>query len=142
MYNHNGSTHGYNTRIVFYPTEDIFIVLLGNNEDLRSAAITCDLEAILFEDSAHLLSFPFPLEKEKLHRFVGVYHSKSGRKRSIELKDNRLFYVNGSSLIELMPLASNSFCFKLYEDYRLTFLDEKTLEVSACSIDPVLFIKE
>jgi hypothetical protein len=141
MYNHNGSTHGYNSRIVFYPNEDVFIAILGNNEDVRASAITCDIEAIILKDKNHVLALPYKLEKAELQKFVGTYLSESGAKRSISLKNNQLTYINGDSEYELTSLSDNAFCFKLYEDYRVNFLNKKTLEVSSCSVNPTLFIK-
>ncbi len=133
MYNHNGSTHGYNSRIVYYPKEDVFIAILGNNEDIRAAAITCDIEALIFNDQTHLLAFPYNLKNTELQNFVGVYQSQSGDERRIELKDNKLFYVNGGSKFELTALSEDIFCLSKYEDFRLRFSNKKTLEISSCS---------
>lgn len=133
MYNHNGSTHGYNSRIVFYPKEDVFIAILGNNEDVRAAAITCDIEALIFNDQTHLLAFPYNLKNTELQNFVGVYQSQAGDERSIELKDNKLFYVNGGSKFEITALSDDSFYLSKYEDFRLRFSNKNTLEISSCS---------
>ena len=142
MYNHNGGTHGYNSRIVFYPEEDVFIAILGNNEDVRASAIACDIEGLIFNKKGHDLALPFEFKKADLKNFVGIYESKSGTKRSLYFKDNKLFYVNGNSEFELSPLSQNSFCFKQYEDYRVVFLDEHTVEVSSCSVNPTIFFKK
>lgn len=146
MYNHNGSIHGFNTRIVYYPDEDVFIAVLGNNEDVRAAAITCDIEAILFGDIEHAtkISNPIQLKREELMEFVGEYKSESGEKRVIELQEDKLMYLNGSAKYELKYLSNKTFCYSNYEDIRIDFLDSDVFVISSCSVNPLTYkrIKE
>ena len=142
MYNHNGSSHGYDTRIVFYPKENIFIAVLGNNEDLRAAAITCDIEGLIFNQLEHILSLPIKLSKDKLIAFAGNYTSEKDNKRSIQLRGHQLMYINENSAYELMPISKTEFCFKNYEDIRLTFFENHSFEITSCSLNPKIYLKK
>ena len=141
MYNHNGSIHGYNTRLVYYPNEDVFIAVLGNNEDVRAAAITCDIEAFLFDDIEHAtkISKPFGFKIEELLGFTGDYISESGEKRIIELQGEKLLYSNGSDKYELKPLSSKTLCYANYEDIRIDFINTDVFVISSCSVNPLTF---
>ena len=142
MYNHNGSTHGYNTRIVFYPEEDVFIAILGNNANIRVAAITCDLEAMIFEDPNHHLALPHSLPVSQMSAFTGSYQTEDGTERSIRLEEEKLWYVNAHSKYELMPLSDNEFCYRKYEDVRLKFIDANSYEVSYCTANPEVYRRQ
>ena len=142
MYNHNGSTHGYNTRMVYYPAEDLFIAILGNNEDVRSAAITCDLEALVLGEREHVLGFPIQLTLQEIENFAGEFKSDFGNHRSIIANNNRIFYRNGKLEFELIPLSQNLLCFSNYEDIRLEFdLDKDTFVISSCSVNPETYVR-
>jgi len=143
MYNHNGGTHGFNSRMVFYPEEEIFIAILGNNEDVRAAAITCDIESIIFKDKSHLLSIPYEIDPEELLQFKGTYYSDSGdEERLVFLKNNQLHITRGQSEFKLTPLSKNSFCYTSYEDIRIVFLNQNKFEISSCSVNPTVFRKK
>lgn len=141
LYNHNGGTHGFNSRIVMYPNDDVFIVILGNNEDVRSAAITCDIESMIFNDHEHLLSIQrYDVNSSKLLKYEGTYLSTSkDDTRSIILRNETVYLQTGQSEYELFPLDEKSFCYAGYADVRLEFLNEDEFEISYCSVNPTRF---
>jgi len=143
MYNHNGSTHGFNSRMVYYPNEDIFIAILGNNEDVRTPAVMCDIEGLIFNKDQHVLGITKSLSNDQLQKFEGIYRTKSGKERVIRMDNNRIFYVNGESEFELLPLSKHVLCFSGYEDIRLTFANDRhAFIISSCSINPETYSKE
>ncbi len=139
MYNHNGGIHGFNSRLVYYPDEDIFIAVLGNNEDVRAASITCDLETLLFKETNRALSTSTEINTEELKRFVGQYQSESGDERTIEWENNSLLYRSGESQFELKALSGKTLGYSKYEDIRLDFIDPNTFVISSCGVNPKTF---
>ncbi len=142
MYNHNGRTHGYSSRVVFYPDEEVFIAVLANNEDIRAAAITCDIESFVFDQSDRLLALPYSMSAQTKSRFVGSFVSEDGATRQLALNGDELIYHRGESTFELSPLSDNTFCFKEFEDYRVHFLNQDTLAESACSVNTLVFRRD
>ncbi len=141
MYNHNGGTHGYSSRIVYYPYEDVFIAVLGNNEDVRSASITCDIEALIFEKEDAIVSLAYEIEAPAMKEFEGTYGNALDGKRSIQLEGDLLYYINGESKFEIIPIADNVFCFSKYKEFRIEFSDD-TFVLSTCSVNPRVFNRE
>ncbi len=142
MYNHNGGTHGYNSRMVYYPQEEVFIAVLGNNEDVRSAAITCDIEALIFNEQDAIVSLAYNMDKTSMVKFVGQYSGNFNEKRILEMQGETLFFVNGESKYEITPIAENVFCFARYKEFRVEFSDENTFTLSTCSVNPRVFVRD
>ncbi len=139
MYNHNGGTHGYNSRIVYYPGDEVFIAVLGNNEDVRSTSITCDIEVLIFEEEDAIVSLVYSMEKSAMDKFQGSFSNTLDGERSIQLEGDSLFYINGDSKFEITPIAENVFCFAKYKEFRIEFPDEDTFALSTCSVNPRVF---
>ncbi len=142
MYNHNGGTHGYDSRIVYYPKEEVFIAILGNNEDVRSVPITCDIEALIFEEEDAIVSLAYSMEKSAMEKFQGSYRNPLDGERSIQLLNDVLFYINGEAKFELVPIAENVFCLSKYKEFRIQFSDDDTFTLSTCSVNPRMFNRE
>lgn len=140
MFNHNGGTHGFNSRLVIYPDENVIIAVLGNNEDVRAASISCDIESIIFNDASQPLSIPIDIDKAKLISYEGTFTDESGSlERSFHIEDQSLYFVNDNNKYELKALSENVFCFSSYEDVRIRFLNQNEFELSYCSVDPLVF---
>ncbi|MEP1096360.1 MAG: serine hydrolase domain-containing protein [Cyclobacteriaceae bacterium] len=138
-YDHNGGTHGYNSRIVFYPEEKVLITILGNNEDVRSATITCVIEGLIFNEDDPFLSLAYTFDMSAFEKFVGEYSSDTDGKRSIELVDGKPHYVNGKAKFEIVQQTENSFRFAKYREFKIEFSDKKTFTLSTCAVNPRIF---
>ncbi|MEP5612094.1 MAG: serine hydrolase domain-containing protein [Cyclobacteriaceae bacterium] len=138
-YDHNGGTHGYNSRIVYYPEEKMLIAILGNNEDVRSATITCVMEGLLFDENDPFLSLAYTFDMNAFEKFVGEYVSDTDGKRSIQLVDGKPHYVNGKTKFEIIQQTENSFRFAKYREFKIEFSDNNTFTLSTCAVNPRVF---
>jgi len=138
-YDHNGGTHGYNSRIVYYPEEEVFIAILGNNEDVRSATITCVIEGLIFNETDPFLSLAYTFDMSAFEKFVGEYGNDTDGKRSIEVVEGKPHYVNGKSRFEIVQQTENSFRFAKYREFKIEFAEEDGFTLSTCAVNPRIF---
>ncbi len=141
LYHHNGGTHGFSSRAVYFPQEQLFIGILSNLEDIRCAAFTCDMISMLL-DLDHPKMTSIELGTDRLKEFTGRFKSADGDERSIEWAKNSLYMVIGTRRFELVPLSETTLCYKDYRDIRLTFNDKKVMEVSSCYADNTIYHRE
>ena len=140
-FDHNGGTHGFNSRIVYYPEQDVFIVVLANNEDVRSVEITCAIESIVFQESDPLLSLAYKFNMSSFEHFVGDYSNEFDEKRSIKLIEGMPFYINGESKFELVQESENAFRFAKYQEFKIVFSKGNSFTLSTCAVNPRIFEK-
>lgn len=141
MYNHNGQTHGFVSRMVYYPKEDIFIAILSNNADNSPAAMTCDLEGMLFENESLRPAVPVKLSEVELRSFIGVYETSEGARRSVDMRDDGLYFINENTWNSMTPNGSREFYATALRQMRIVFNAEGDLTLSACGFNAQVFRK-
>ena len=108
--NHSGGIDGFASHFVHYRDDDLNIVVLSNISEEPAKTTACDLARIVFGagqtvlDQSRTLNLPGPA----LRTYAGTY-SGGEHSRSIEVRSNRLFYVRGTTPLELKPLTGDRF---------------------------------
>jgi CubicO group peptidase (beta-lactamase class C family) len=140
MLNHNGDASGFASSMIILPDDDIFIIILGNN-DLYSFGSSRYHENVAKRIAAILLDDPFPnykdiiLDDEELSKFQGAYKSDDNVIRKILLKDGKLYTQrNNGRKIRIHPYAANKFYYNGYL-INLTFFENELGEIASFSIN-------
>jgi CubicO group peptidase (beta-lactamase class C family) len=129
---HGGGIHGFSTRIVRYPDEQVSIIVLMNLLDPQTVtpvvAITNDLAAILFDRPYNVPKQRHAIELDATiyDAYVGQYELESGWAMTVTTEANRIFTQwSGQNRVELFPESSTKFFMKLM-DSQCTFLVDET----------------
>ena len=117
---HNGSYCGFLTQYIYYPQDDVFVCVLGNNSYTNVWRLCDDLAGIILEESVSMPVKPVKIEEanSEFDEYIGVYDSGSGFKITIS-KNADIFNMNFNkdNLYTIYPVAKDVFCNE--------FLDEK-----------------
>jgi len=120
MLNHNGDGNGFCSSLIILPEDDIFIVILGNN-DLYSFGSSKYHEITAKRIAAFFLNNPFPdyepitLSEETLKKLQGVYVTEDKVERRVVFEGDKLFIQrNNGRKVQIHPYAINKFYYDGY----------------------------
>ncbi|PSL49884.1 CubicO group peptidase (beta-lactamase class C family) [Chitinophaga niastensis] len=123
---HNGGIPGFNSCLAYYPTDDLYVVVISNDE-ANTTAISNALASILFN---------FPVINPYKHKEIAInsaildnYVGKYLATNTLELikKDNKLYRRgNGSDDMELKPESNTKFFYADGSDRQIEFEVNKT----------------
>jgi CubicO group peptidase (beta-lactamase class C family) len=119
---HGGGIPGFVSYDVYYPMDNIHIVVLSNNES-PSKGIARAIASILFDKEVVL---PYKhkavaIHSKDLERYVGKYQTSNGP-REVVLKEGKLYLkAEGADDIELTPESNHKFFFADRSDAQLNF---------------------
>lgn len=119
---HSGGIPGFISYDVYYPADNINIIVLSNNSS-PSPAIANALAAILFNKNVLLpyKHLPVSMSSKELEKFVGKYQT-SNNKYEVLLKDGKLYRrIEGAKDIELTPESDCKFFYADGSDRQLNF---------------------
>ncbi len=119
---HSGGIPGFISYDVYYPADNINIIVLSNNSS-PSPAIANALAAILFNKNVLLpyKHLPVSISSKELEKFVGKYQT-SNNKYEVLLKDGKLYRrIEGAKDIELTPESDRKFFYADGSDRQLNF---------------------
>ncbi|MFB0517509.1 MAG: serine hydrolase [Candidatus Neomarinimicrobiota bacterium] len=126
---HGGGINGFTTYVIYAPADDIFVVILTNNEG-KDPALTA------VKTMAQALGQPYrepvaiEIDPEILESYVGVYEISPDRERIITRDSTQLFsQVTGGSRQKIMPLSPTEFFFESGGFSRLEFVTESDGQV-------------
>lgn len=111
---HSGGYPGYMSEFIYYPEEDLTIILLNNygTYDQNVWAVGMGIASIAFNQPYDnwKVRKVIKLDKEILLRYVGIYELTKKRKLVIELEDDRIFTkVTGLPAMELYSESDSVF---------------------------------
>jgi CubicO group peptidase (beta-lactamase class C family) len=132
---HNGGIPGFISHDVYFPAEDIHIIVLSNNSS-NSSGIANALSAILFnkEVAAPYKHVAVILDSAMLKRYVGKYRSTEGNYEVVSQQGKLYRRIDGAPDIELTPESSFKFFYADGSDRQLNFVlnsnkDIRTVEL-------------
>lgn len=124
---HNGGYPGYNSNITRLISDDVCIVVLGNQFPSSADAIARDLAAIMLGQPYQLPEPPkeiISVSKQLLDTYVGEYRLASGTMFSLARENEKLFIqLAGQPKLELYPESETQFLLKVV-DARIEFTQE------------------
>ena len=104
---HNGFIFGYSTSDLYFPEDDILILVFSNISDINSIntnTIAFDVASVIYED------LKIALDEELLDSYVGTYSMNAGFKAKVHRKGLRLFIeVDGQPANELFAESKTNF---------------------------------
>ena len=131
---HSGGYPGYMSEFIYYPEEDLTIILLNNfgTYDQMIWPVGMGIASIAHNMPYDLWKVrkPIKVDKEILARYVGVYELKGDRRKfKIELQEDRIFVIiPGLPPIELFSESEIVFYFQNFNS-EYTFITNEKNEV-------------
>lgn len=120
---HGGAIPGFLSYNVYFPTEDIYIIVLSNNLS-NSTSIANTLSSILFNKKvvAPYKHVEVKIDSELLTKYVGKYRPAEGI-LEVVLKDGKLYRKSaGNPDVELTPESPTEFFYADGTDRQLNFI--------------------
>jgi CubicO group peptidase (beta-lactamase class C family) len=123
---HGGGIPGFISYSSYYPSDDLYIVVLSNNGS-NSSGIATALAATLFGKEVLL---PYKHQEVKvdaqlLEKYTGKYQAPNSI-IELTIKDGKLFRKSGTSVVELKPESAHKFFYADGRDQQINFvLDAK-----------------
>lgn len=111
---HSGTIPGFESHNVWFPAEDLSIILLTNNESNLNE-ISEEVEAIIFKKPKVVI------DTSMLNAFAGIYRSSDHVKLIFTRCGNSLCFVDGINLDKLQPSSPNSFFYGFTRRRYFTF---------------------
>jgi CubicO group peptidase (beta-lactamase class C family) len=127
---HNGEIPGFKSAMVYFPTEDIFIAVLSNNES-NATGVTDGLSDIMFDVPIEIpyIHKEISVDTKILDRYIGTYDGAFSFQ--IIKKDNKLYrYRPDRSDVELKPESLTKFFFADNSDRQIEFQISKANKVT------------
>jgi CubicO group peptidase (beta-lactamase class C family) len=115
---HSGSIPGFESHNVWFPAEDLSIILLTNNESNLNA-VSEDIETIIFKAPKLVI------DTSVLNAFAGTYRSSDSLKFTFTRCGNALCFVDGENLDELQPSSPTSFFYGFTRRRYFTFIKDQ-----------------
>ncbi|TVS08417.1 MAG: hypothetical protein EA417_22805, partial [Gammaproteobacteria bacterium] len=120
LLHHGGALSGYRSHLLLIPDHQLVVVVLGNVNTLRPAAVATEVADHLLsggqapgpEDNGIATTAGETLRHADLEaaaKYRGRYLMENGRMLTVEAAEGRLFMVMGGSLQELRPVDDNRF---------------------------------
>lgn len=121
---HQGALPGFQTKEIYYPDEDVFIVILSNNGKVNIEGLSIQVSGIVLNKS---LQPEIKIADNILDQYLGVYRSADNKKRTL-----RILKMNGTMVAkfsdqEIIPLlfqSDNKFQFKNLLNAQCEFIFE------------------
>lgn len=131
---HSGGIPGFVSYNVYYPTEDIQIVVLSNNSS-NSSAIAEALAAILFDNEviAPYKHVEIKMDSKDLTKYVGKYEF-NGSLIELVIKNDKLYRRVNLTDIELKPESIHKFFFADGSDRQLEFIVDKNNTITTAKL--------
>jgi len=132
---HGGAIPGFLCYDVYYPNNDIHIIVLSNNNS-PSQVIANTLAAILFDKNvvSPYKHIPVTIDSKDLEKFVGKYQTASN-KYEVALQDGKLYRkVEGTKDIELIPESNSKFFYADKTDRQLNFVLNKDNSIQSVQL--------
>lgn len=128
-YWHNGEIPGFKSAMAYFPTEDIFIAVLSNNES-SATGLSDGLSDIMFDVPIEIpyIHKEIAVDSKILDRYVGTYDGAFSFQ--IIKKGNKLYrYRPDRSDVELKPESLTKFFFADNTDRQIEFQVNKSNKV-------------
>ncbi|MCC5885641.1 MAG: beta-lactamase family protein [Gammaproteobacteria bacterium] len=117
MLHHGGSLSGYRSHLLLLPETGLVVVVLGNVNNIRPAAVGTEIALRLLNPEPVAEAREPDNEAEPLRhaalaesaRYRGRYLLESGRMLTVEAAEGRLYMQMGGSLQALLPESENRF---------------------------------
>ncbi len=113
---HGGGIFGFNTYLMYLPTQDLSIAVLQNTDDVAPGGTGSETMARML--AAYALGNPYPeknaiqMDAAELKQYEGVYRIDKDSARVIRVVDGKLTSQRtGSQPYELIPVAQDDFLF-------------------------------
>ena len=110
---HLGLLPGFSNYLIALPDEDIFAVVLSNNDSKteQPERLAFELAALALEQP-YQAPLPVELALEQLQRCTGQYSSQDGEPLSVVLEAGGMFLINAQGQkLEIQPLSPQEFFF-------------------------------
>ena len=124
---HNGFIFGYSTSDLYFPIDDLLILVFSNISDINSIntnTIAFDVASVIHED------LKVKLDEELLDSYVGTYSMKAGFKAKVHRQGLRLFIeVDGQPANELFATTRSKFRVKDFPAKVEFIIDGKTSSI-------------
>ena len=101
---HSGGIPGFESHNVWFPEDDLTIILLSNNESDVSS-IAEDIEGIIFQKPKVVI------DTLLLDSYAGTYRSGENQTFVFSRKGTSLRFMDGEEPIELYPISNNTFVY-------------------------------
>nr|WP_068892425.1 serine hydrolase domain-containing protein [Pedobacter panaciterrae] len=115
-YGHTGGIDGFQSVLVYYPTDKIAVAITANGVNTLLNNVTIGVLSILFNKSYTIPSYAntFTVKPEDLDQYLGIYSTdKLPFKIAITKKDGILYgQATGQSTFPLEPVKANVFTFE------------------------------
>ncbi len=119
---HGGSIPGFDSHNVWFPENDLSIILLSNNEsDVNTIAE--DLESIIYQIPKIVI------DTLLLETYAGTYKSPDNIRFTFTRKGKSFRFMEGGNPVELHPLSATTFVYGYARRRFLTFIKSETGKV-------------
>ncbi len=124
---HNGFIFGYSISDLYFPEDDLLILVFSNISDINTIntnTIAFDIASVIYED------LKVELDEELLDSYVGIYSMKAGFQAKVYRNGLRLFIeVDGQTANELYAETKSEFRVKDFPAKAEFINDDKTTSI-------------
>jgi CubicO group peptidase (beta-lactamase class C family) len=134
---HSGGINGFSSFLGRFPTDDVVVAGLSNEETTNTESIVNALAAIVFDIpvTAPYKHTEVKVDSSILKRYAGAYKQTNAQVDTFKIKDGKLYFhpQNGSNEYEFKPESEKKFFFALNPDaYQYEFeVDNKGKVIKA-----------
>jgi CubicO group peptidase (beta-lactamase class C family) len=110
---HSGQIFGFNSTVIYLPTEDTYVIVLANsdNPDLNIGGFARKIATIAIEKDTSTKK-TIPLVENELKKWVGEYKFNDDVIRTITVSNGKIFSQReGAYKNEILATSTNSFIF-------------------------------
>ncbi|TVQ87468.1 MAG: serine hydrolase [Bacteroidetes bacterium] len=132
---HQGGVPGFTSNLAIYPDENLVIIVMLNNESIRSIAMTNAVAGLLLSDKFTPVEpekpkVEIPLATEKAEPFQGTYRMEDGMEMTFAIEGDEFWILlPGDTRLRLYPYSETSFLMKEIEVF-VSFIPENDGEVN------------